>query len=248
LLLLDVIAFLIHFGLNYSILIDNSNIMSTPISIPGATQPIPEESYALHALIRHAVERLPLRNLKRMVGAVLAKNDPDSQTKLQELGLSAENLRAQLNHLIASDTGSVANSIVNPYYPDFDTRINDRLMNRIKPGPEGIIVFHADSDYWGDGWPGSITPDIRSVNTNRYMIIAIKYSAQGVPTPYVYFFETIIEEIDIWGRFERNLEMRFIETDIATLSFHQLIALAPSLYERIALTLGGPRELLQVLS
>ena len=56
--------------------------MSAPISIPGAK--ISEESNALHALIRRAEERLPLRDLKRMVGAVLAKTDPDAQAKLEE--------------------------------------------------------------------------------------------------------------------------------------------------------------------
>lgn len=198
--------------------------------------------------IKAAEQQLPLRDLKRMIGATLAKTDPIVATKLEELNLSAETLLARLNHIIKSDTTSVDTRIYE-YNVDYMTRINNKINKVINPGREGLLIMLADSDFWGNAWPGSITPDSYSVTTNRYMIIAIKYSEEGKPTPYVYFFETVIEQDDfIPIPVENQLKMQFIETDITTLSLYQLIALAPSLYERLVMTLGGPRELLNALT
>lgn len=214
---------------------------SIPIGKPNksarATDSTDSSSNTLQILINEAEQNLPIRKLKRLLGA--AMNDSDADRRLIALGEDPDALRKELEHIMNTDSIYLIKKFNGRFSTEeFDRRVTN-AVNRAIPQNEKIIWLY-DNKAFGDAFPGSYDCEITDIT--RYVIVTLDGSA-----PRVQLLE-VEETEDVWtgNRANNTLEIKFVKMKV-DLSLYQIIAMHPKLIERVVLIVGGYEELIKCL-
>lgn len=183
----------------------------------------------MNNLVQQKTRLLPLRQLKRMLGAAIHSTETDQ--KLISLGEDPDNLRKQLAYLIKTDK---------LYFESEKTmdrqEVADLIRRRITVPDKIIFLFDVDS--WGDGWGGDW--DTMVTTKERYVIMTIENAKLRVR-----MLETE-SEVNYMPAFPDQFHMKIYDPKV-NYSLYEMIALHPKLIERLILILGSYEELLKLL-